>query len=189
MSTTTLTPFDESQPTLCTLPSQLVAMWKNLVDSGFYLGDKSVMDNVHWVRDGCADCLAVKLATTTDGDGADADGAQKYPFPQPEDGFDLAPLCAIVQICSQDFWLASDAGYCKPSQVWWDLASIKPSCTVEEPNMQPMRGDFKNVIGNIYQLQEKISTPGYLPGKGFLLGGGISGEHIKVRHALFKVSN
>ena len=56
-------------------------MWKNLVDSGFYLGDISVMDNVHWVQDGRADRLAVKLATTTDGDGANPDGAQKYPSP------------------------------------------------------------------------------------------------------------
>ena len=107
------------QPSLCTLPSQLVGMRKNLINTGFYLGDKSILNNVRWVRDGRANCLVVVAAAATAAKNGDPDSesrmdsaSQKYPSPPPDDSEDieLAPLSAIVQICDQDFWLTSDAG-------------------------------------------------------------------------------
>ena len=43
-------------------------------------------------------------------------------------------------------------------------------------------------MNNLRQLQSKISNPDFqLPGKSFLLRGGISGQRFKVRHLLFEV--
>ena len=104
----------ETQPSLCTMPARLVGMRKNLMDAGFYLGDKSVLKNVHWVRDSHANRLAVEAATTTvtDSESRTDSALQKYPSPPPDDseGIELAPLSAIVWICDQDFWLTSNAG-------------------------------------------------------------------------------
>ena len=91
----------------------LVGMHKNLMDTGFYLGDKSVLKNVCWVQDGHANCLVVEAVTTTIRNG-DPDSESKtnsplwkYPSPLPNDSEDveLMPLSAIVWICDQDFWL------------------------------------------------------------------------------------
>ncbi|KIJ13523.1 hypothetical protein PAXINDRAFT_156471 [Paxillus involutus ATCC 200175] len=174
------------QPTLCTLPSWLIAARKNLMDTGFYLADNSVHDNVHWVRDGRADRLAVKPAIPVDDvNGKADDSSAKYTSPPP-DKIELAKLCAIVHISNHNFWLTADAGYRKPTSVWRELAAVKPSCTVEEPDMQPVRGDFKPTIDNLRKLQDLIATPGFTARKGFMLSGGISGQQLKVRHVLFE---
>jgi hypothetical protein len=68
------------------------------------------------------------------------------PDSDPETGIELVPLCAIVGICTHDFWLTSDANYCQGSQVWQELVNVKPSCTLEELDPQPARSDFKTVI-------------------------------------------
>ncbi|KAG6380344.1 hypothetical protein JVT61DRAFT_8455 [Boletus reticuloceps] len=166
------------------LPASLLALRKNLVDTGLYLGDKSVLDNVHWIRDGRADRLAVKPASVTSESSTNSGsrGSSSPPDKSPE----LAPLSAIVHISELDFWLTSDSGYLKPSKIWRELANVKPSCTAEQPDPQPVREDFKTVIKHLREIQSTISKPEFQPGKGFLLGGGISGQRIKVRHTLFE---
>ncbi|KAF9236936.1 hypothetical protein BU15DRAFT_63552 [Melanogaster broomeanus] len=174
------------QPSLCTLPSHLILMCNNLIDLGLYLSDKAVIKNVHWVRKGRADRLAIKPAAPLDPNLDTATGSAKYLSRPPDDPIELALLSAIVQLCSQDFWITSDGGYRIPSKIWQQLANVKLSCMAKEPDMQPVREDFKTVIGNLGQLQQMISMPGYQPGKGFILPGGISGKCIKVQHALFE---
>lgn len=176
------------QPTLCTLPSRLIAARKNLIKTGLYLGEGSIHDNVHWVRQGRADRLAVKplAATPTCSDsGKSSDDSSKYPSPPPDEPPELASLCAIAHISNQDFWLTSDAGYRGPSSVWGDLARVKPSCTLEEPDMQPVRGDFKAVMDNLRKLQDAVATSGFSPeSRKGLLQGGNGGQRFKVKHVL-----
>lgn len=47
---------------------RLLARRLSLLDSGFYLGDNHVLNNVEWVRDGRADRLAVKTFFNGDED-------------------------------------------------------------------------------------------------------------------------
>ena len=170
-----------------TIPEQLLNTRKNLVKSKFYLGHKSVFDNVHWVRDGRAHRLAVKPTAVIEHD-HNSDSPQTYPSPPPDGDFNMAHLSAIVQIDNNDFWLTSDAGYRKPSAIWPGLASVKPSCAATEPHVQPVKDDFKTVVENLRQLQSLTSTPGYQQGKGLLLPTAVHGPRFKVRHTLFDVS-
>ncbi|KAI6139058.1 hypothetical protein BKA82DRAFT_26472 [Pisolithus tinctorius] len=93
-----------TQPTLCTLPVHLIAAHKNCLETSFYLGDKSVRKNIHWVQDGCANHLAIKPTGSSD------DGSSKYATPPPEGTVDIAPLYA---------------GYHKNSKIWKSLADVK----------------------------------------------------------------
>ena len=79
-------------------------------------------------------------------------------------------VSTIAQICEEDFWLTSDADYHRPSKIWRDLASVRPSCMAEEPDMQPVRSDFRTIMDNLCELQSKVSNPDAQPStKGFLL--------------------
>ena len=125
----------------CTLPVRLLTVHKNLLETGFYLSDNAVLDNVHWVRDGHADHLVanvVDIDSTTD----------SYPSPPPDSvtEIDLAPLCAIMRICTHDFWLMSEVNYCPGFHAWQELVNVNPSCTVEEPDPQPVHSDFGTVM-------------------------------------------
>ncbi|KIJ21318.1 hypothetical protein PAXINDRAFT_151863 [Paxillus involutus ATCC 200175] len=85
--------------------------------------------------------LAVKLAIPVDNINGKADDfSAKYPSPPP-DKIELAKLCAIMHISNHNFWFTADAGYQKPISVWHKLAAVKPSCTMEEPDMQPPLGN------------------------------------------------
>ncbi|KAI6030607.1 hypothetical protein F5J12DRAFT_779712 [Pisolithus orientalis] len=165
------------QPTLCTLPACLITAHKNCLETGFYLGNKSVQKNIHWVWDGHANCLAIK--PTGSGD----DGSSKYATPPPEGTVDIAPLCAIVQISASDFWLTADAGYHKNSKIWKSLADVKASCATEQPDIPPVQDYSKTALENVTYFQNAIATPGYGESKGFLLHGG---KHFKVCHTLFE---
>ena len=46
--------------------TRLFSTRERLVDTGLYLGHMSLRDSVHWVRDGRADRLAIKLAEPSD---------------------------------------------------------------------------------------------------------------------------
>ena len=69
------TPFN-SQPTLPSLPFSLSNIHNHLLESGLYLGDCSVQENIVWVQDGKSHKLAIKssipsaedLATAHDSD-------------------------------------------------------------------------------------------------------------------------
>ncbi|KAI5993897.1 hypothetical protein EDD15DRAFT_2366981 [Pisolithus albus] len=127
---------------------RLLARRLSLLDSGFYLGDSHVLNNV--------------------------------------ESFEPAPLCAIATIDRNDFWLTPLAGYHKPSAIWHDLASVKPSCAITQPSVQPVKEEFNKVIQNLRRLQDSIATPGYQVGKGFILAGGQTGNRLKLRHLLFE---
>ncbi|KAI6037404.1 hypothetical protein BKA83DRAFT_9650 [Pisolithus microcarpus] len=144
---------------------RLLARRLSLLDSGFYLGDNHVLNNVEW--------------TFFNGD-EDEEGNIHV------SSFEPAPLCAITTIDRNDFWLTPLAGYHKPSAIWHDLASVKPSCAITQPSVQPVKEEFNIVVQNLRQLQDSITTPGYQVGKGFILAGGQTGDRLKLRHLLFE---
>jgi len=174
------------QPSLPTLPSRLIAARKNMVNTGFYLGDSAFRNNVTWARDGRANRLIVKAGGDKIQDGPRVD-TSKYPSPPCEE-IDPAPLCAVVKVSHRDFWLTADAGYCGPSQIWKDLAEVKASCANEQPDVMPFKDDFPTVIENLHWLQDNIATPGYPGKKGLFLPGNEAGVRFKVCHKLFEVS-
>ncbi|KAI6003100.1 hypothetical protein EDD15DRAFT_2467773 [Pisolithus albus] len=138
---------------------RLLAGRLNLLDSGFYLGDSRTFF--------CGD--------------EDENG--KFHV----SSFEPAPLCAIATIDRDDFWLTPLAGYHKPSAIWHDLASVKLSCAVAQPPVEPVKQEFHTVMENLRQLQGAIATPAYQAGKGFILSGGQTGDRLKLRHLLFEM--
>jgi len=98
---------------------------------------------------------------------------------------------AIVHINRNDFWMTSDAGYRRPSTVLKGLRDVKLSYAVCIciPDLQPVRGNYDQVVKNLEQLQAEIVTPGYQIGKGFFLGAKGDAKRFKIQHVLFDVSN
>ncbi|KAI6017631.1 hypothetical protein PISMIDRAFT_19098 [Pisolithus microcarpus 441] len=83
---------------------------------------------------------------------------------------ELAELSTIVVIDSKNYWLTSDAGYQRA------------------PPTNPHKSDFIMVMKNLRILMQKIATPGFEKGKGFLFhdNGSPTPMHFKIRHCLFE---
>ncbi|KIK15823.1 hypothetical protein PISMIDRAFT_114544, partial [Pisolithus microcarpus 441] len=102
---------------------------------------------------------------------------------------ELAELCAIMFIDSNNYWLTSDGGYRKGIGMWHHLYDVKPPCTISEPPMNPAKADFSMAMKNLHVLMQKIGSPGYEKGKGFLFYDNSSPTptRFKIRHCLFEV--
>jgi hypothetical protein len=161
---------------------------RNLLDTGFYLGTNTFRDNVRWVRDGRANRLAVDIAQplAEDHTGTIGEGATRYSSPSAEAELILAPLCAIVQISSSDYWLTADCGYCGPSVTMPSLANVKPSCMGEWPDVEPFRAEFTTVMENLQWLQAQTATLNLTARCGLFPITGAE-PRFNVRHVLFKV--
>jgi len=168
---------------LPTIPSTCFpAIRKRLVETGFYLGDISFQDNVHWVRDGRADRLVVRPVQPS------GDAGEHLPSPPPDDSsFDLAPISAVIQIDSNDYWLMADANYRAPMEICPDFAIIKPSCIGHMPDTAPFTADWGNVTDNLCWLQDGIATPNFTMKQGLFTTAGPCGPRFKMRHILFEV--
>lgn len=147
---------------------------EQLLNSGFYLADDNVIKDVEWVRQG----RSHYLATIEEKSAEDSRSAPR----------ELAELSAIVFIDSKNYWLTSDGGYRKGVGMWHHLYDVKPSCTVSEPPMNPAKVDFSAAMKNLRILMQKIGTPGYEKGKGFLFYDNSSPTptRFKIRHCLFE---
>ncbi|KAI9566519.1 hypothetical protein HD554DRAFT_2275745 [Boletus coccyginus] len=143
------TPPPMQMTTLCMLPSHILTARQNMLNTGFYLGDEGILDNVHWVCDGRANRLAVKVATVSNPMKPDISdvASASYPSLPPEESIELAPLCAIARISTHDFWLTADASYLPDSKVWRELVNVKLSYTLEVPDLQPIRDNFQKPLG------------------------------------------
>jgi len=167
-----------------TPPTHLLDIRKCLVDTGLYLGDRSLRDTVYWVRDGRADRLAIKVAEPKDSE----DGKKTLPSPPPDNGsVDLAPISTIVQIDTNDYWLTADANYRGPSEVWPDYANIKPSCVCQMPDAAPFMADWGDMTDNLRWLQEHIAMPTFKTKQGLFTTAGVTGPRFKMCHVLFEV--
>ena len=163
-------------------PTRFPGICDCLVETGLYLGDMSFQDNVHWVRDGRADRLAIKPAEPQGKVG------QRLPSPPLDDApFNLAPISAVVQIDNNDYWLTVDANYRAPTEICPDYALIKPSCTVHMPDVTPFTADWVNVVDNLRWVQDSIATPKFTMKQGFFIPAGGCGPQFKLRHILFEV--
>ena len=174
-----------SQPAERPPPTRLVRVRQRLVDTGFYLGNScDFQTNVHWVRDGRADRLAVKPIETkrTDSPGT------PLPSPPPDDSFELATISAVIQIDSNDYWLTSDANYRAPTELCPDFATIKPSCVGHMPDVAPFTLDWANVVDNLSVLQDLAVTPKFTLKQGLFARTGPCGPQLKMRHVLFEIS-
>ncbi|KIO14778.1 hypothetical protein M404DRAFT_17638 [Pisolithus tinctorius Marx 270] len=162
-------------------PTCFVQAHQRLIETGLYLGDMSFQDSVRWVRDGRADRLAIKPAEPQGG------ARKRLPSPPPDDSsFDLAPISAVVQIDSNDYWLTADANYHGPSEIWPDFAIIKLSCVVQMPNVTPFTADWANVTDNLRWLQDAIAMPKFTMKQGLFTTAGPCGPRFRLRHVLFK---
>ena len=158
-----------------TFAAQLANSHRRLLQSDFYLGGQKLLDKVIWICDGRADHLVVK-------------GQNEQEGAMEPSQCELAMLSAIVRVDRNDFWLTSDAGYSKPSTVWSNLVDVKPSCVVCAPDLQPVKSDYAQVVANLQELQNQMTTPGYQLGKGFYLPAQGDTRRFKLHHALFEVS-
>jgi hypothetical protein len=108
--------------------------------------------------------------------------------PPSESTPEVAVISAITQISSNDFYLTADAGYKGPSTICPEYSSIKPSCTNEQPDVEPFKADFDVVRSNLRWLQDVATTDGFILKRG-LVPPYTDGFRFKVRHVLFEVSN
>ncbi|KAI6024582.1 hypothetical protein EDC04DRAFT_2723655 [Pisolithus marmoratus] len=154
-------------PPASTTESLLADRREQLQNSGFYLADDDIHNKVEWICHGRSHYLAVA-----------GNEMQRQ----------VADLSAIVQINSNNYWLMSDAGYCKGMKFCQHLYDIKPSCTISEPPMNPYKTDFTAVMNNLRILTQKTSTPGYQLGQGFFFhdNATLTPTRFKIRHILFK---
>ena len=161
----------------------LLGIRKRLVDTGLYLGDMSLRDSIHWVWDGWADKLAIKVAEPKD-----SVVGNSLLSPPPDDGsFDLAPISAVVQINTNDYGLTVDANYRGPMDIWPDYAIIKPSCVFQVPDAVPFIGDWGMVTDNLCWLQECITTPTFSVKQGLFTTAVAGSPQFKMHHILFEV--
>ncbi|KIK14161.1 hypothetical protein PISMIDRAFT_117515 [Pisolithus microcarpus 441] len=146
-----------------------------LLNSGFYLADGDILKNVEWIRQGRSHYLAA-VEENSDQNSLSAT-------------HQLAELSAIVFIDSKNYWLTSDGGYRKGVGMWNHLYDVKPSCTISELPMHPAKADFCSAMKNLRILMQKIGTPGYEKGKGFVFydNSSPSPTRFKIRHCLFEV--
>lgn len=154
--------------------SPLTRSRDQLLESGFYLADDNVINNVRWVQQGRSHYLATVPDSSTS-----TSAASQH---------ELAELSAIVVIDSKNYWLTSDAGYQRGACMWQHLYDVKLSCTVSAPPTNPHKSDFVTVMKNLRILMQKIATPGFEKGKGFLFhdNGSPTPMRFKIRHCLFE---
>ncbi|KAH7917949.1 hypothetical protein BV22DRAFT_1134981 [Leucogyrophana mollusca] len=156
-----------------------------MLDTGFYLRDGALRDNVQWVCDGRADRLAIKLVVPVDKDGGEGNNLSQFPSP-PSEGLELATICAVVKISDRDYWLTADAGFHGPSIVCKELSEATVSCAAEQPDMALFKDEFSTIVNNLHWLQDQVATPGYSIKKGLFLMSTEIGSRFKVHHALFE---
>ncbi|THH11173.1 hypothetical protein EW146_g8136 [Bondarzewia mesenterica] len=156
------------------LPIYLIETHDRLLQSGSYLGDRSLQDKVMWVRDGNRDLLIRKPAADVVLDDSGV----------PPGGHDLADLSAVGVVSASDFWMTADGGYRGPSPFCSCLANVKPSLVLETPDSTPYNVDFTETIRNLLWLQEQKSTPGF-GRRGLLLGKDLN--QFKICHVLFEL--
>lgn len=173
-----------SKPRL-TLPQRLQAIRERLIESGFYLGHRSLRDNVAWVKVGKSNKLAVKLSIPSAAElAAAADSGLATPpasTPEPE----LATIAAVALISDSDFYMVSDAGYRGPGKFDTKFADIKPTCTGGKPDIEPFAADFGEVAENARWLMAETATANFTQKQGFFVGTNAVPK-IKVRHVLFE---
>lgn len=164
-----------SKPRL-TLPQRLQAIRARLIESGVYLGHRSLRDNVAWVRDGKSNKLAMKSSIPSAEElaaASDSSLATPPPTPEPE----LATVAAVVLISDSDFYMVSDAGYRGPGKF--------DTCTGGKPDIEPFVSDFGEVAENARWLMNSTATANFTQKQGFFVGTN-SDPRIKVRHILFE---
>ena len=181
-----MTALSSSQPSLPSLPSRLSTIHQRLLESGLYLGDRSVREKVAWAQDGKSHKLVIKSsipsaeALAMDND-SDSDGSPNSALvPEP------ATLSAVVLLSDQDFWMVADAGYRGPGKFNREFADVKPSCSGGIPDVDPFKSDFAEVTANVHWLMDSIATRGFKQKKGFVTGPA-DAPRLKVRHILFEV--
>ncbi|KAI6006098.1 hypothetical protein EDD15DRAFT_2359233 [Pisolithus albus] len=155
-----------------TLTCPLSRSREQLLASGLYLADDNIAQKVHWVQQGRSHYLAVLP------DEPSSSAAQH----------ELADLSAIAVIDSKNYWLTSDAGYQRGACMWPHLYDVKLSCTLSAPPMNPLKADFATLTKNLHILMQKIATPGFEKGNGFLFhdNGSPTPTRFKIRHCLFE---
>ncbi|KAI6002525.1 hypothetical protein EDC04DRAFT_2611840 [Pisolithus marmoratus] len=177
------------QPTLATLPTWLIAARRNMINTGFYLSDDSFCDKVAWAQEGHATHLSIK-PETLDADNTSDGDSLKYPLPPPE-GVNVAPICAVIKISDDDFWLTADAGYHGPLQIWKDFSDVKASCVTEQPDMAPFKDDYPIVVKNLHWLLDAVAAPKFSGKKGLSIWSSDTeadlDAHFKVCCKLFEV--
>ncbi|KAI6016974.1 hypothetical protein BKA83DRAFT_4497514 [Pisolithus microcarpus] len=165
-----------------------------LMASGFYLGDSTITNNLHWVRNGRADILSYVPNTVSDAGDTTANTTATTETAPSDVAFHCAPspaaepaiLRAIVCIDSADFWLMADGGYLGPNSIWKEIVDVKPSCTVTDPGIDPVSSDFVVVIQLLQELTANCVTPGYTSGKSFFSTRDTGATRFKLRHTLFQ---
>lgn len=176
-------PTSPSKPRL-TLPQRLQAIRDRLVESGVYLGHRSLRDNVAWLKDGKSNKLVVKSSIPSPAelaDAADSSLATPPPTPEPE----LATVAAVVLISDSDFYMVSDAGYRGPGKFDTKFADVKATCTGGKPDIEPFVSDFSEVVENARWLMNGTATANFTQKQGFFVGTN-NDPKIKVRHVLFE---
>ncbi|THH09175.1 hypothetical protein EW146_g8761 [Bondarzewia mesenterica] len=109
------------------LPICLIKTHDRLLQSGSYLGDRSLKPTVDVVLDDSG---------------------------VPLGGHDLANLSTVSVVSASDFWMTADGGYRGPSPFCSCLADVKPLLALETPDSTPYNVDFTETIRNLLQLQE-----------------------------------
>lgn len=186
----TSTPSETSDPTPSDpITSRLSLARDRLLHHGFYLGDSSIIDKLHWVQDGRGHALT---SISIPDSNADVDVLITVPPVElPSDNSlttspDHATLTAIVRVDRNDFWLTSDGGYQGPTAVCKELLQVKPSCALTDPATMPVSADFAVVLETLHLITEKCVTPGYSAGASFFSTDGDGGPRFKLRHKLFE---
>ena len=177
-------PVSQPSPTTST---RFLDIRKRLLNTGLYLGDRLLRNNVHWVRDGQADRLAIKV-TEPKGSEDGKEALLALPSPPPDNGsFDFALISAVVEIDTNDYWLTADANYRGPSDIWPDYAIIKPSCICQMPDVAPFMADWGDMMDNLHWLQEDVATPTFKAKQGLFTTARATGPQFKMCHVLFEV--
>ncbi|KAI6143858.1 hypothetical protein EDD17DRAFT_1658667 [Pisolithus thermaeus] len=154
-----------------------------LLASGLYLGDSSIMGNLHWVQDGRMDVLSYVPGCLSPPSTGDLDLPPNHAM-SPSSG--VAKLCAIVCIDCEDFWLMADGGYMGPNSLWKEIVDVKLLCTVCDPGIAPLTSDFAVILDILCMLTQKCVMPGYSAGTSFFLNTKQGPSHFKLRHKLFE---
>ncbi|KAG2132277.1 uncharacterized protein EDB93DRAFT_1255256 [Suillus bovinus] len=137
--------------------------------------DEDDKGKVGWSRIGKANWLIVKPDLY----------ALDHASPSPESGPEMVVLSSVVQISSSDYYLTADGGYRGASSFSPEFATVKPSCTNEQPDIAPFKTDFNVVKDNIKWLQDVAITDGFVLKCG-LVPPYTDNFRFKVYHVLFK---
>ncbi|KAF9234214.1 hypothetical protein BU15DRAFT_79234 [Melanogaster broomeanus] len=119
---------------------------EDLLQSGLYLADDTVLDHVQWRPNGRKNSLFIN-----------ENSSQSSVDPQPE----LATLSAIVRVNDNNFWLTSDAGWRTPTKITPQLSDAKGTCIGIAPLTGIFHDDFLASIHNARTLQQRTATPDF----------------------------